>query len=301
MDKYKLSEEIVSKRFSKNDKNYGLYYLCCYGLLEKFGDKHLYLVEKLFKNCNFYIDNKSLKELLESANFDSNFINDCPDMIATCSSGISVELDAKTQKLCAIKNEPQLFYYDCTQDANIDLISVLHESSHILKGLINNFSSLPDDSCIFIRCGFLVERYETDGKHIYISRQYSMLDEVINVLQVADMMKAIKSIDRTQLGSEVLDFFDKLDLDNLDKPFGYDEQVILVQSLWQNKHFKNAIEENIVDGYLDEAIEKIGVSFVEDLSSTLDYMALADISICEKKEEGIRVKKLVRAYNERHK
>lgn len=298
MNKYKTAEEIIAKKFDKSDENYALYYLCCYGLLDKFGHRYLSLIEELFTTCEFYIGNKPLEQLMEEANCSSETITH--DMIASCSNGIIVNLDKTINKLQITKQKPKIFYSKTNDNANIDLISITHESTHILKGLKNYLSFLPDTSGVFIRNGFFVEFKQTDGNDIFTRQFHSIFDEMINVFQTADMMSAVKNIDRSKLDSSVLPFFDKLDLKYLDEPYGYNAFTDIINPLWDNKRFKNIIEENIIEGNLKDIKDALGNSFIEDISSTLDFIATTDISKKEIDEEFRRVKKMIYSYNKQN-
>ena len=221
-------------------------------------------------------------------------------MIANCSNGIIVDLDKTTNKLTVIKQNPKMFYSKTSNNANINLIAITHESSHIIKGLKNFLSILPDNSGIFIRNGFFIEFYETDGNDIYTRQFHSIFDEVINVLQTSDMMNAIKQIDRTKLDNNVLEFFNSLDLKTLDKPYGYSDYTSLVEPLWKNKRFKNIIEEAAVEGNLEYVKKNLGNSFIGDISSTLEIIARTNISKKEIDKEFRRVKKMIYSYNKQN-
>ena len=79
----------------------------------------------------------------------------------------------------------------------------------------------------------------------------SMLDEVINVLQTSDMMKAVKELNGCPMKKEVEDFYKELDLDRIDLLYGYDELTSFVLPLWNNDYFRSSIEDNIVIGKID--------------------------------------------------
>ena len=300
MNKYEIAEEIITKRFDKNDENYALYYLSCYGLLDKFGDKYLSLIEELFATCEFYIGNKHLKQLMDEVDNTNEIINKHPYMIASCCPGIIVALDKSTNKLKIVKQKPKMFYSKTSNNANINLIATTHELAHIVKGLKNSLSILPDNKEVFIRNGFFIEFFETDGNNIYTKQLNYIFDEVINVLQTSDMMNAIKKIDKTKLENNVLEFFETLDLTTLDKPYGYSDFTNLVEPLWKNNKFKNLIEESIVEGNLEYVNKNLGNYFITDISSILEIIATTNISKKEIDKEFKRVKKIIYSYNKRN-
>lgn len=283
MKKYiKIANEIIDKRFNKDDENYGLLVLGCYGLLTKFGDTYAPIIEKLFLDTNFFIANKNLMELFEEANLDP------------LEYGFTEDWNKNKNYLIAISIPGNYLYFEpdgtvgyvsdgtyvlCStaghgkKKENRLLNSFIHEMAHLVKGSVNAVIKEKSNNYA-IRSGLnVLESYVKDNQVVTISRNVS-LDEVINTLQVVDMLEEIKRLDKSELSLEVSNYFDKLDLETLDTSLGYDFAVRLVEPLWANTRFKTNIEDNVVEGNIWEIEENfnqvIGSSFFETFSKYLD-------------------------------
>lgn len=276
----KLAEKIINKRFSKNDETYGLYILSCYGLLSKFGENYTPLIENLFQNTNFYTENKTLQEIL----LENNTLSHIPVELETENTSIiavsffSDDLFFNEYgKVIHKKTNPKIFCSTLTQSKN-DILNVFtHEASHLIKGAINNVTKEPYNS-FTIRCGLNTVKYYIENEDIYTLNKNRTLDEIINVFQVSDIMSEIKKLTPEELPKEARSYFQELDLNTLDDPYGYDFFHDICLPLWQNEHFKTNIEDHIITGELDEIandFDKIVDSpLFEDFSYYLDCIEI---------------------------
>lgn len=304
-----IANEIINKIFSKDDENYGLLVLGCYGLLTKFGENYTPIIEKLFLETNFFIANKNLMDLFNEAGLN-------PDEY-----GFTEDWNKNKNYLIAISIPGNYLYFE--QDGTVGYVSdgtyvlcstsgygkkkenkllnsFIHEMAHLVKGYINTVVKEKSDNYA-IRSGVnILESYVEADQVVTISKN-TILDEVINTLQVVDMLEEIKKLDKNILSLEVANYFNKLDLESLDTSLGYDFAVRLVEPLWTNIRFKNNIEDNIVEGNIekieDDFNQVIGSSLFETFSRYLDTIDdnFLDANLVEKYSEI--VSSIVDLYN----
>lgn len=304
-----IANEIINKIFSKDDENYGLLVLGCYGLLTKFGENYTPIIEKLFLETNFFIANKNLMDLFNEAGLN-------PDEY-----GFTEDWNKNKNYLIAISIPGNYLYFE--QDGTVGYVSdgtyvlcstsgygkkkenkllnsFIHEMAHLVKGYINTVVKEKSDNYA-IRSGVnILESYVEADQVVTISKN-TILDEVINTLQVVDMLEKIKKLDKNILSLEVANYFNKLDLESLDTSLGYDFAVRLVEPLWANIRFKNNIEDNIVEGNIekieDDFNQVIGSSLFETFSRYLDTIDdnFLDANLVEKYSEI--VSSIVDLYN----
>ena len=100
------------------------------------------------------------------------------------------------------------------------------------------------------------------------------LNEAINVLETCEMSESLLMLDGIIPDKDVSDFYNGLDKDKLCSPEGYENVISLFKPLWDNKYFHDLIEDNIVEGNLNEIItgyENImGENSFEDFAILLD-------------------------------
>lgn len=287
INKLNLAKNIALSVSDLDDENYSLYYLACYGLISKYGDTYLDLIEKLFQECLFFIEKKTLKELLHLSGNKHNVI---PGEKACSFSGICAAIDNQLN-LVICEDNPIICVstIDCTP--NEKLIITTHEISHIFKSLINNIIRDTDKNTITIRRGLLLETFDADDRDLNATYSNFVLDEIINVFQTADIMKSVCEIDKSLLDDNVRKFFDTLDLDNLIIPSGYGSITEELAPLWENEHFKNSFDYSVVEGDI-ESIENdfnniMGEDKFREFSLAIDFNFF-NSGISPKKIKSIR-------------
>lgn len=235
------AEKIVSKRFKKNNENYGILVLSCYGLLTKF-ENYTPLIEDLYENCEFYIGNKPLIELLKKEGFNFKFINkhiNLNKLVGLAATG-DCFLFASKRNPYEI-SQPKIFCSTIDKETEA-LDTMIHELSHLLKSRINGIY-MDSKGYIINRSGL-----QLSSKNIRINEG---LDEAINTLQTSDMTEKIKELNTQNMSKEIQEFYDRLNPKELGGISGEMDLAILLLPLWNNEHFKEVIENNIVEGNLE--------------------------------------------------
>ena len=250
------SEYIVNKRFDESDENYGLLVIGCYALLSKFGELYSPIVEKVMLNTDFYIGKKPLSLLLEEGGIEAEdafrgdeYYDNELTVTAISSPGVYLSI-SEVGTILFERETPAIFCTTIDEDATTVLNAFVHEASHLVKSTVNVvYSDSPTH--FLIRNGLNVFGYSFEKDTPVEPSDNSMLDEVINVLQTSDMMKAVKELDGCPMKKEVENFYKELDLDRIDLLYGYDELTSFVLPLWSNDYFRSSIEDNIVIGKID--------------------------------------------------
>lgn len=281
MNKYlRQAESIISRRFDKSDENYGLLVMGCFALLSKFGDEYLPIVEKVMLETDFYIGNRPLSELLneggisaEDAFRGEEFYD--TEMTVTAISSPGFNLWVEDGKIMMEKETPAVFCTTIDGDATTILNAFVHEVAHLIKSTVNVvYSDSPKH--FLVRNGLNIFGLSFEKNSPLEPNDNSMLDEVINVLQTADMMRAVKELNGSPMSDEVLRFYRELDLDRIDLLYGYDELTSLVLPLWSNDYFRSSIENNIVIGRIDRIRNDfdsiMGANSFHYYSTYLDYI-----------------------------
>ena len=281
MNKYlRQAESIISRRFDKSDENYGLLVMGCFALLSKFGDEYLPIVEKVMLETDFHIGNKPLSELLngggisaEDAFRGEEFYD--TEITVTAISSPGIDLWVEDEKIMMEKETPAIFCTTIDGDATTILNAFVHEVAHLIKSTVNVvYSDSPKH--FLVRNGLNIFGLSFERNSPLEPNDNSMLDEVINVLQTADMMGAVKELNGSPMSDEVLRFYRELDLDRIDLLYGYDELTSLVLPLWSNDYFRSSIENNIVIGRIDRIRNDfdsiMGANSFHYYSTYLDYI-----------------------------
>ncbi|MBQ3511647.1 MAG: hypothetical protein IJA30_05050 [Bacilli bacterium] len=250
------SEYIINKRFDESDENYGLLVIGCYALLSKFGELYSPIVEKVMLNTDFYIGKKPLSLLLEEGGIEAEdafrgdeYYDNELTVTAISSPGVYLSI-SEVGTILFERETPAIFCTTIDEDATTVLNAFVHEASHLVKSTVNVvYSDSPTH--FLIRNGLNVFGYSFEKGSSFEPSDNSMLDEVINVLQTSDMMKAVKELNGCPMKKEVEDFYKELDLDRIDLLYGYDELTSFVLPLWSNDYFRSSIEDNIVIGKID--------------------------------------------------
>ena len=281
MNKYlRQAESIISRRFDKSDENYGLLVMGCFALLSKFGDDYLPIVEKVMLETDFHIGNKPLSELLneggiaaEDAFRGEEFYD--TEMTVTAISSPGIDLWVEDGKIMMEKETPAIFCTTIDGDATTILNAFVHEAAHLIKSTVNVVHS-DSPKHFLVRNGLNIFGLSFERNSPLEPNDNSMLDEVINVLQTADMMRAVKELNGSPMSDEVLRFYRELDLDRIDLLYGYDELTSFVLPLWSNDYFRSSIENNIVIGRIDRIRNDfdsiMGANSFHYYSTYLDYI-----------------------------
>lgn len=278
-----VAEDIISRKYSSDDPNYGLLVLGCYSLLSKFGEDYLPIVEKVMLEADIHISDKSLKEMLEGTDIDIEFgfseeELDEEDMVVTAVSTPGYQLELSDRGSILYKTTTPAIYCSTKGECNNTILNAfVHEASHLVKSAVNSISQNRNNGFL-LRSGLNIFGYRFEDGQFRTKSDNSMLDEVINVLQTADMMKNVKELAGSEMSPKVKDFYDGLDLNELDNMYGYGytELSDFVRPLWNIPDFKDSVEENIVIGRLDKIQsdfdDVLGKGSFHYYSTYLDYV-----------------------------
>ena len=194
---------------------------------------------------------------------------------------------------------PVMFISTSNVHFNLLLNNFIHESSHIIKTLLN-CSNIIDKNNMTRRTGLTIEHVGRFWeKYVIVHKCNNLLDEVINVFQTSEMMNEIGKLDRNLLDDEAKQIFDKLDFNTIGDFQGYNDALSYFEPLWENSTFKNSIEENIVVGNI-EKIESdfnqvMGEDRFRDFSKLCDQLLLRSTFVAP--HEEVLITSIVTKYN----
>lgn len=258
---YLLAKSTVLKKYSKDNPYYPMFVLSLYGLFSKYPLYKSYIIS-IFLSSSILIEDQDVSDILSdyypelSESFE---VDECPEGYETY--GISypdytLYLDDNNQVVVE-KDNPIVI---CNSRlSNTHLLNVfIHEMSHLLKSYIHCYGSeYTDESVIYwTRNGlsYYEMMYDISKDTFYDASCFEIIDEVINTIQTADVMSEIKSLDSIIPDLEISLFFNTLDKSIMEEPFGYDDIVPFILPLWEDSCFKNIVENNIIDGNIDDIV-----------------------------------------------
>ncbi len=298
MDNYLLAKKIVEEKYSKNYKHYPLLVLSVYGLLSKF-DKNI--VRDVFKKTTVYIEKGPISEIIKrhklmNLNYDDSY--DDTEIHGISNQGYNYIYDEDGK---IIEDEKKPFII-CARRRNITklLIIFTHEMAHLIKNYINDKTTREDDTYITIitRSGvnYYTCKYNKKTTDLESFSNNEILDENINTIQTTEMMEEIKALDGIVPDEEIIRLLCRLDKDFMSEDYGYDETTKYVRILWNNKHFKEIIEKNIVEGNVKEIIRDfdniLGKGSFKKLSKLLDIIDSLNGESCD-----LYIKELIQLIN----
>ena len=261
---YILAKKIVSSKYSEDYEFYPLFVVSLTTLLYKYKD-YQYIVERIFLDSDIFIeDNNIFDTLLKNGiGTDSNVVNDEYNNVRGISSiGYSFEYyqDFHFTRECGNS------FIACNSNCDpIELLNTfIHEFNHLIKGYINNYYE--QEYCYSIRSGLNYYKwlYDKETDIIYEYNYFSIIDEVINTIQTTGLMKNIKLL---QIPDS--DYCIKKYLGDIDKRFlecdrGYNLAVKAFRKIWDNDTFRSLIEDNIVEGNIEEIVTSFDNMLGED-------------------------------------
>lgn len=252
IERLNLAKECISGACDEDCQMYGMFLLCCYGLLNKFGCEYSELIKLVFSDSNFFIEDKPLQELINKTGYQYKVVK---GEKATSFTGVFGALDRQLN--FRIKNDkPTICIGTTNMNANDLLVTFTHEISHLVNGLIRSVIMEPDKKIITIRRGLLLEVYNTENRDLTPDCYNTILDEVITVFQTADMMRSICKLERDFLDDKTKLFYDELHPETLSFPRGYERATPYFKTLWDNDCFKDLIDSNVIMGNIEKIEEE---------------------------------------------
>ena len=303
---YNKAKKLVSSKYDNTYEYYNMLVVALTTLLYKYKD-YQFLVEKVFNDSDIYIESDSIRNILKEKNIDIVSFLEEEDMIdeginstyGVSSLGYSFKLEDK--KFVKCRENPFII---CSSNCNntILLNTFIHEFNHLVKSSVNSLETLDTEYSIRSGISYYRCRYDSKGDILYEYNYYDTLDEAINVIETTEMMKSIELIESSDW--TIKEYIDSLD--NLDKDFGYTLCVSLIRPLWDNPTFRSLIEDNILEGNIENIITSFDNTLKEGSFVKLaEY--LEDLDFTEgfnKNKNKINrlknnIRKMVSMYNEK--
>lgn len=261
---YKLAKMIVNKKFPNEDSELKAFFICAlYGLLCKYNN-YPEIVCDIFLKTDLYMEKDTVSNILDKHQIDIEFGDE----------------DDNYTRVYALSNQGHLFIYDEVWDIiNYDksnpfivcslkdittvclLHSFCHEMAHLIKGELNGFDILYDKKFAnyFMRTGLGHYIYTYNAKKDTLTEKqiYSYFDEAINTIQTTEIMKEILGIINYTNDPSIHNFINSLNNEEMLEDHAYEGIVEVVRKIWDINSIKRIIEENIVDGKIEESIYRI--------------------------------------------
>ena len=260
---YRLAKMVVNKIFPE-DNDIKPFFICAvYGLLCKF-KKYPEIVCDLFLNTSFYMEEDTISNILKKHNIEVEFEDDDSEdnrTFAVSSHGHLFIFDNEWDDITYAKEDP--FVICSLKDVTLVRIlnSLCHEMAHLVKGVLLDHGIYPNDEITdyYIRTGFAHYLYRYNSKKDTLSeiQYFSYFDEAINSIQTTEIMNEILKLENITDDSDVLDFLGSLNKYEMMDDYGYEEIVGIVREIWSIDEIKKIIEENIVDGRIENTIYRI--------------------------------------------
>ena len=280
-EKYLLAKKTVSSKFNEDYEYYPMLILGLTVLLIKYSKYEKELLE-LFLNSSFYIEDKDMKDIVNSHNLDDGNRDDYDKftIYGFSHNGVAFWIN-ETEEIERISLDPYIAISSKKAPKERILNVFLHEMLHLLKSIKNPFNiyKMDDDvTAVLLKSGFNNSIHIIDKKSndIYVQTQYETFDEVINTLQTTELMELIIALDDIIPDKLVADYLKSLDADMLKKDYGYEIIVPSFKSLWEIPSFKKMIEDNIIEGEIDIVSTRInamlGEGELELFCDCLDYI-----------------------------
>ena len=260
---YKLAKMVVNKMFP-DDNDIKPFFICAvYGLLCKFKN-YPEIVCDLFLNTTFYMEKDTVSNILKKYEIEVEFEDDDSEYsrtFAVSSHGHLFVFDDEWDNITYVKEDP---FVICSLK-DVTLVEILnsfcHEMSHLVKGVLLNHGIYPNDEITdyYIRTGFAHYLYRYNSKKDTLSeiQYFSYFDEAINSIQTTEIMNEILKLEDITNDKEVLDFLSTLNKYEMLEDHGYEEVVGIVRELWSIDEIKKILEENIVDGRIENTVYRI--------------------------------------------
>lgn len=283
IENYKKAYQLARKKYKTEDISFPMIVLSLYGLLTKYSNNQN-LVEKVFLETNIWIGEESVEEILEEKDIyyyeeeDNPLENSYVPGVSSTSKYLKRD---KNNDIQLIEEKPFIVCGDIDKNPKeIILNTFIHEFSHLIKAQINYHLIEEDEfeKSHYLRSGLHFYKYSYNKKdNIFEEGDYfTVLDEAINVLETTETMEFIKELDGIIPNEEISYYFDSLDKEKLIEDYGYLDIVEVLKPLWKIESFKSLIEENIIEGNLNNIVDQfqsLGTTYTFiDLSNALDII-----------------------------
>lgn len=303
---YNKAKELVLSKYSEDHPYFNMLVVALTTLFYKYRD-YDFLVEKVFNDVDIYIIYDSVRNILKEKNIDivsfleeeDNIDEGVNSTYGVSSLGYSFKIE--DDNLIKCREKPFIICSSKCKSTTL-LNTFIHEFNHLVKSSINNISSTDLEYSLRSGISFYRCKYDSKKDILYEYEYYDVLDEVINVIETTEMLNNLELLEVDD--SNINNYLNQLDKDELNKDFGYDLCVKIIRPLWDNPTFKSLIEDNILEGNIDRIITYFDEVIGEDSFDKLcDY--LEDIDLCEGKVKNrkkvnrikTRIRKMIDEYN----
>lgn len=275
---YLFAKNMVDLKYPNGHKYREFFIAGIYGLLCKY-NKHEKLIWTIFMLTDNYIDDKSLREIIDENNLELDLNSDDDDAI---SSSINAFITDQDNNLCHVLEKPIVVCSNTGNNkGNIMLLlnSWCHEMGHLIKSTYNGYTikkpyHYMSEGKLRSGLSFSTFIFNKHNHKMFVSSDYMFTDEAINTIQTTEVMDYIISLYDIVPDSDVEEFLSELvQYENND--YGYDIITKEVRKLWEIDKFKKLIEDNIVDGNIETIINEFN-STIGDKKAFLKLDLLLD-------------------------
>lgn len=267
---YRLAKMVVNKMFPE-DNDIKPFFICAiYGLLCKFKN-YPDIVCDLFLNTDFYLENDTISNILKKYEIEIEFEDEDDEHTRTFAVSCQGHLfvyDEVWDSINYAKSNP--FVICSLKDVTIVKIlnSFCHEMAHLIKGKLLNYGIYQNENITdyYMRTGFAhyLYRYNSKKDTLTENQHFSYFDEAVNTIQTTEIMKEILNLENITDDEDVLDFLSTLNRDEMMEDHGYEGSVEVVRDLWEIDEIRKILEENIVDGRIENTIYRINKILEDD-------------------------------------
>ena len=283
LEKYLLAKETISINYDENYKYYPMLVLGLTSLLIKYPEYEKEIID-IFLNISIFIEDKEMQEIVKSHQLEDENRDDYDqfNIYGLSHNGISFGIN-ETNDVEKISFTPFIAISSKNISGERVLNIFLHEMLHLLKGIKNPYviSKIGNDvTIVLLGTGFNYRMHIIDknSPDVVVQTRYETFDEVINVLQTTELMEIIASLDGIIPDRLEARYLDSLDKEKMLKDYGYVETVPLFKPLWDIPSFKKLLEDNVIEGKVNEVSKEIngvlGDGQFELFCDCLDYIDL---------------------------
>ena len=313
VEAYLLAKQTVLEKYSPRHKYFPFFVTCLYALLCEYSD-YSDIVVKTFLECDFYIENRNISEILRRHKVDQvdyDHYQEDEDNISYGVSGPGYVLSGTGDGKITFKKESP--FIACCMDPN-EMERVIntfcHEMGHLIKSRENAcYTGGDEDKMEFIlRSGFSYSYYHYFPKKAELQsfQRFSILDEAINCIQTTEALAYIPALSFVD-DKRIQKLISSLDPDILGEDCGYEIVVPIVRILWDDQDTREIIQSSIVEegtmDFISHFASVVGVEQFGEFVNLLDasYGSFLEEEYNELEQIQEDAKKIALAFREQKK
>lgn len=303
---YSVAKIVVDKKKNINDKLKPFFIVSLYCLLCKYRNNPEIVCDTFLKTT-FIIEDIPLRDILLEKGLGSILLSSNSIQNTDGIEGISIPSSKiriyKDQGFEIIENDPIIVCSTYKKSIEESLNSFCHEMGHQIKNQLNSIQHKDNDDtyeCV-LRSGMYLKRVTVDKDDLSTVQEeaFNILEEVINTIQTTEALEYLSSLKNIDVDDNVLDLINRINYRKLKKDYGYDLMVKLFRKLWDDDKFRLLIENNIIEGNIEDIVENFD-SFADNpnlLRMIADTLDKIDLTYNESKIINIKRLSLIRKYN----